>query len=322
MKRELTQIYPVIVFALFTFLTLPVLAQTVPINWISNSTGSSNVSNYSVDGENVRLQNAFDGYIEGSVLLPYDTSWDINFTVQTDGNYQSQAEYVNIYINSIHIDTVYNYPLSTFYPIAHTIDGDSFTYRLDFHSPFYPYHAHLHVKNGTIEAVDTDGDGIPDYDDNCPTVSNVDQTDTNGDGFGDACVDPSVVIPPGSSFGENPIIGEGINKNVEAGNNIQVGESTEINQGVTLEDDIVIGPNVLINRDVKIGSRIEIGLNCPAPLSVDDPPCVEIGKGTWVQDDVTIGVNVTIGQGVTVLADTVIPDETTIGKDQTIPPLP
>ena len=35
--------------------------------------------------------------------------------------------------------------------------------------------------------VDSDGDGILDDDDNCPTVANEDQTDTDADGAGDAC---------------------------------------------------------------------------------------------------------------------------------------
>ena len=34
---------------------------------------------------------------------------------------------------------------------------------------------------------DTDGDGIPDADDNCPNTPNSDQTDSNADGVGDAC---------------------------------------------------------------------------------------------------------------------------------------
>jgi cysteine-rich repeat protein len=34
---------------------------------------------------------------------------------------------------------------------------------------------------------DTDGDGVPDYKDNCPTVPNPDQTDSDGDKKGDAC---------------------------------------------------------------------------------------------------------------------------------------
>jgi hypothetical protein len=40
---------------------------------------------------------------------------------------------------------------------------------------------------------DTDGDGIPNGKDNCPTVANADQADSNGDGRGDACSD---LVPP------------------------------------------------------------------------------------------------------------------------------
>jgi hypothetical protein len=36
---------------------------------------------------------------------------------------------------------------------------------------------------------DTDGDGVIDGQDNCPTVANADQADSNGDGRGDACSD-------------------------------------------------------------------------------------------------------------------------------------
>ncbi len=35
--------------------------------------------------------------------------------------------------------------------------------------------------------VDEDGDGIPDAQDNCQTIPNTSQLDTNGDGFGNAC---------------------------------------------------------------------------------------------------------------------------------------
>ena len=71
------------------------------------------------------------------------------------------------------------------------------------------------VVSDTI--LDTDGDGIPDGQDNCPTVPNPDQSDQDGDGIGDVC-DPtplgpefagivsnvSSVTPPPSSTGYAP----------------------------------------------------------------------------------------------------------------------
>jgi hypothetical protein len=41
---------------------------------------------------------------------------------------------------------------------------------------------------------DADGDGVPDETDNCPAVSNADQSDTDGDGIGDLC-DPNAFAP-------------------------------------------------------------------------------------------------------------------------------
>jgi len=43
------------------------------------------------------------------------------------------------------------------------------------------------VGNRPVEAADSDGDGVPDDEDNCPTTPNPGQEDTDGDGQGDAC---------------------------------------------------------------------------------------------------------------------------------------
>ena len=39
----------------------------------------------------------------------------------------------------------------------------------------------------TFSSQDTDGDGISNAIDNCPNDPNVDQLDSDGDGFGDVC---------------------------------------------------------------------------------------------------------------------------------------
>jgi hypothetical protein len=64
----------------------------------------------------------------------------------------------------------------------------------------------------------TDGDTLLDCRDNCPTVSNEDQADSDGDGIGDACPsgggtgqtdgnttdpDPSMVTPDGGQSGQS-----------------------------------------------------------------------------------------------------------------------
>jgi hypothetical protein len=43
------------------------------------------------------------------------------------------------------------------------------------------------INDIIMEDVDSDGDGILDSQDNCPSVSNADQKDTDGDSIGDAC---------------------------------------------------------------------------------------------------------------------------------------
>ena len=177
-------------------------------------------------------------------------------------------------------------------------------------------------RNGNWDIYTYIGDDVGDNLDNCPSVFNPDQTDVNGDGYGDACVDPTVVIPDTSEFGENPIIGEGcviepgvtigdnvvieknvvIKKDVSAGDNVKVGEGSELGPDSKLGNDVVIGPNVQIDRNVKIGNRVKIGSD------------TIIGKGTKIGDDVTIGAGVTIGQNVNILNGAVIPDGTVVPK--------
>lgn len=53
------------------------------------------------------------------------------------------------------------------------------------------------------DITDTDGDGIIDFEDNCPSVSNSDQMDSDGDGIGDVC--SQTASTPNLSKNESPV---------------------------------------------------------------------------------------------------------------------
>lgn len=57
---------------------------------------------------------------------------------------------------------------------------------------------HLTVATPAPQADDSDGDGVPDAQDNCPSVANPSQGDVDGDGRGDACDANSFAPQPGT----------------------------------------------------------------------------------------------------------------------------
>lgn len=54
---------------------------------------------------------------------------------------------------------------------------------------------------------DPDHDGIPTFWDNCPTVANPDQRDSNGNGIGDACEPPPAPVPATTTAGAVALTG-------------------------------------------------------------------------------------------------------------------
>jgi acetyltransferase-like isoleucine patch superfamily enzyme len=175
---------------------------------------------------------------------------------------------------------------------------------------------------------DVDGDGIYDLGDNCPIDSNPDQIDSNGDGYGDACVDPTVTIPDGAnvdpavSIGPNSKINVGVVIEAEADlgtsvvvdRNSSIGKSTAIGDYTEIRKYTVIGDNVSIGNDVLIGSGVIIEDNVRIGNHSVLNKNVHIGEGA------VIGAECDIGSYTTILAHAVVLDGTIIGKNQVVGP--
>jgi acetyltransferase-like isoleucine patch superfamily enzyme len=176
-------------------------------------------------------------------------------------------------------------------------------------------------------SLDSDGDGMPNDVDNCPTIANPDQTDANGDGFGDTCVSPTVNMPPSADFGSNPIIGSGtvINQGVSVGDNAEIGSNVSLDKSVTGGDDLTISDGTKIDRDTKLGDSVSIGANVIIGKSVVIGSAVVIGNnttigaGSIVGSNAQIGSKVKVGASVTVAAGAVVPNGASIAANKSFP---
>ena len=158
-----------------------------------------------------------------------------------------------------------------------------------------------------IKSPDQDNDGVIDVADNCPTIPNADQTDSDSDGFGDACVPPGT-FPPGTVVGANPVIGAGtqIEMSATIGDNINIGTNAVINKDVVIGNNVSIGDSAIIEKDVIIGDNVMIGN--------DD----DIGKNVVIDDGVEIGANTILKKGVHVCSNATIGEVVTIGKNRLV----
>ena len=152
---------------------------------------------------------------------------------------------------------------------------------------------------------DAEFDGIIDERDNCPTEYNPDQVDSNGDGFGDACVDPSVMISSNVDVDRTVTVGADakIKRNVTVGANTSVGSNVYLKKGVNVGEDVRIGDGAKLNKDIEVGDAASIG------------PGVTMGRNVFVGPGTVIGANSVIGQDTVICGAAEIGPNSEIGKN-------
>jgi len=155
---------------------------------------------------------------------------------------------------------------------------------------------------------DIDGDDVCGDADNCPTVPNLNQADTNSDGFGDACVSSDAHISPEAVLGANPIIGSGskIAKGALAGDNLSVGDRTKVKKYATLGDEATLGDAVVIGNGAVIGNAVIIG------------DLTKVRKDSILAEDVSLGEEVVVGIAAVIGNGVAIGDRTKVRKNATL----
>jgi UDP-3-O-[3-hydroxymyristoyl] glucosamine N-acyltransferase len=162
--------------------------------------------------------------------------------------------------------------------------------------------------------VDADGDGHEDELDNCPSIHNPDQDDAQGDGLGDACVAPDVIIPDGVRIGPNPRIGSGtfIDTGVAIGGDAWIGERVLLSRGAAAGDRVTIGDRVFLGRRCRLGDDVTVGAD--TRIEAD----VSVGHGVSIGEQALIRRSVTIESGASIEALAVLQAGARIGEGATV----
>jgi carbonic anhydrase/acetyltransferase-like protein (isoleucine patch superfamily) len=156
-----------------------------------------------------------------------------------------------------------------------------------------------------FSVVDVEFDGIIDNVDNCPTAFNPDQIDSNDDGFGDACVDPTVLVSADIDVDRTVTVGADaeFKKNVRLGAYTSVGSNVYLKNGVYVGEQVDIGDGARLNKDIRVGDAASIGAG------------VTIGRNTFVGRGTVIGANTTIGKDAVICAAAEIGANSEIGSN-------
>lgn len=149
--NSITKIF-ISIFTVYLGCASIVNATTVSTDWWSNKTSELNIMHsLGSNHERIRLYNFTDGFVEGTVTLPFASNWNLEFTARSDeSSSRDPNDSINIYIDGSLIEIVLNNPARTIFDIQHLVNGSSFDYRFEFVSSNSIYHLHPAVFEGSI----------------------------------------------------------------------------------------------------------------------------------------------------------------------------
>jgi hypothetical protein len=132
--------------------------------------------------------------------------------------------------------------------------------------------------DGSVDPDDEDGDGVPDYRDNCPRVANPGQEDKDGDSVGDACDN----CPQVANSDQADADGDGIGDACEGPILTRDGDAD--GDGIRNEDDLcpfLANPD---NSDTDGDGVGDVCDNCPLVANVDQADSDGDGVGDACED--------------------------------------
>ena len=148
--------------------------------------------------------------------------------------------------------------------------------------------------NGSIdEGFDIDNDNVVDCIDNCPTISNATQIDSDGDGHGDACdCNPSDPNDNDLQIHTNPIVSStyNANENITSTGNIHDTSTVAFLAG----ESITLETNFIAEEGSDFIAKIESCNTPPAPLSQnpnDEPIFFKSEKETTSKNTINMEVS-------------------------------
>jgi hypothetical protein len=128
----------------------------VSVPWWPNLTSSSCVVEQLTHPGSVRLGNCTSGFGEGTVTLPWNGNWDLEFIVETDeatAPPRDPSDPLKVFINGGLITTLVNDPPNDHPVVNTTVVGSSFTFRFEFASGNATLGLHMLAFAGTATTV-------------------------------------------------------------------------------------------------------------------------------------------------------------------------